>query len=322
MKSLKQDASVAEQNAELEAETFKNCPILYCQASKTPRESCMVFGWECGNGWNRGLQELSYKLEALNMMFYNRYRARVQFDQIKEKWGVPAIYYSVVVDPGKISMWLASFCERQHAKLLSAKYKPVFVVDEPESKYDEVEELTKEEWTAKKSSGYLPSNVELVKRDGKHLRITHLTKWQRGHYEPTQHKLKWKLKGMWCKLSAWLKCNKGGWTQEQEVVVAYMDQMAREWIDETYKKLSRACEHCGAPIGVDERHPKCQTAGWIKYLCKDCADATHKPYYKDGAKWEDGKIIMTKAQVEREKREVERKLAKKYKKIYNAEKPT
>lgn len=304
----------SERMASLEEETIKGCPILYCQAGKSHRESCMSFGWEFGNGWNEVVSELSYKLEALNMLFYPKYRVRIQFDQLKEKFGTFSGYFSVVVDPGKLRTSLAHFCDRRYRKLLGVQYKQKYVVDEHETKYDETEELEKEKWEAQRKQEYLPQNVEFTQKDGKFYRVTHLTRWQKGHYEPTEHKLKWKLKAMWCNLAAWLKCSTKERTQEQEAIAKALEIMAQNAIDNAMTELESTCEVCGSTTGYDEKHPRCQMSGWIKYVCRHCADEAKRPYFMDGAEWEAGKMLRSKAQVEKDKREMERKWKERYEK--------
>ena len=304
----------SERMASLEEETIKGCPILYCQAGKSHRESCMSFGWECGSGWNETLSELSYELEALNMLFYPRWRVRIQFDQVKEKFGLATVYFSVAVDPGKLRTSLACFCDQQYRKLLGVQYKQKYVVDEPETKYDETEELEKEKWEAQRKQEYLPQNVEFTQKDGKFYRVTHLTRWQKGHYEPTEHKLKWKLKEMWCSLAARLKCSTKERTQEQEAIAKAMEAMAQRAVDRAVTELESTCEVCGSTTGYDEKHPRCQMSGWIKYVCRHCADESKRPYFMDGAEWEGGKMLRSKAQVEKDKREMERKWKERYEK--------
>ena len=307
--------------ASLEEETIKGCPILYCQAGKSHRESCMSFGWEFGNGWNEVVSELSYKLEALNMLFYPKWRVRIQFDQLKEKFGTFSGYFSIVVDPGKLRTSLAHFCDCQYRKLLGVQYKQKYVVDEPETKYDETEELVKEKWEAQRKQEYLPQNVEFTQKDGKFYRVTHLTRWQKGHYEPTQHKLKWKLKEMWCSLAARLKCSTKERTQEQEAVAKALEIMAQNAIDKATTELESTCEVCGSTTGYDEKHPRCQMSGWIKYVCRHCADESKHQYFMDGAEWEAGKMLRSKAQVEKDKREMERKWKERYEKKGKKQRP-
>lgn len=46
---------------------FKTCPNLFRDVGKSAQETCLYFGIECGNGWFKLIDELSRKLEALNL---------------------------------------------------------------------------------------------------------------------------------------------------------------------------------------------------------------------------------------------------------------
>lgn len=50
---------------ELEQKLLKAAPYLYTDRYRPPNESCLAFGFECGNGWFDLLMEASVKLEAL-----------------------------------------------------------------------------------------------------------------------------------------------------------------------------------------------------------------------------------------------------------------
>lgn len=65
------------------------------------------------------------------------------------------------------------------------------------------------------------------------------------------------------------------------------------------------CEDCGTNIGKNGWDKRCETAGWIKYVCEDCAKKIGGGYYMDDAYFEDGKCIETKE--ERKKKRAEKK---------------
>ena len=65
-------------------------------------------------------------------------------------------------------------------------------------------------------------------------------------------------------------------------ILDYAEDLVYKCEDECYK----VCEECGRPIG-DERHPRCETRGWISYICEDCAKKCSELYvkhYADGQK--------------------------------------
>ena len=79
-----------EKSAELQARIAKECCVLYDGA-----ESAY---WACGPGWDGPLEKLSYKLEALNIQLYDRWKVRVVVAQVKEKVGTLRFYFDCLVD--------------------------------------------------------------------------------------------------------------------------------------------------------------------------------------------------------------------------------
>ena len=79
-----------EKTDELQAEIAKECCLLYDGAES----AC----WACGPGWDGPLEKLSYKLEALNIQLYDRWKVRVVAAQVKEKFGTLRFYFDCLVD--------------------------------------------------------------------------------------------------------------------------------------------------------------------------------------------------------------------------------
>lgn len=183
----------------------------------------MCWGWECGHGWDEELQKLSYKLEALNMQFYPQYRVRIQADQVKEKYGTLHFYYSVILDRSKLKTWLHDFCYRRYDAIrrnVDFKYKRV--VDQPKEDYDDVKEITQEEYDRQLKSAIRCSNVEYEQKDGKIYKTVHLTRYEKTHLEPCAHKLTYKLMNFWLALHHKLSSYGTEATADQEVIISYM----------------------------------------------------------------------------------------------------
>lgn len=53
-------------NPDKDAKLVKKYPLLYAQRSMGPRDTCMCWGFECGDGWYKIIDELSAKIEKLN----------------------------------------------------------------------------------------------------------------------------------------------------------------------------------------------------------------------------------------------------------------
>ena len=79
-------------NAELDAALVKDFPILYAQRFDDMRTTCMCWGFEFDDGWEKTIRELSEKLEFLN----NEGFVRVEAVQAKEKFGTLRFYFSFI----------------------------------------------------------------------------------------------------------------------------------------------------------------------------------------------------------------------------------
>lgn len=70
-------------NAENTQYLVEHFPNLYADCGRSPKESCMAFGFECGDGWFELLKELSERLEP---------EAGAVAAQVKEKFGTLRFY--------------------------------------------------------------------------------------------------------------------------------------------------------------------------------------------------------------------------------------
>ena len=107
---------------------YEKYPNLFENRNKTPMESCMAFGIECGDGWYDIISDLCFMIaqHERNIEGNNKYRVSqnkepveyypVKFDQIKEKFGGLRVYFSGGDDyvEGLVSMaecWSYKTCE-------------------------------------------------------------------------------------------------------------------------------------------------------------------------------------------------------------------
>jgi len=88
---------------ELQNQLFKKYPEIFSNRLKSPTESCMSMGIECGNGWYDLINSICQIVESLNKNIKDRNRLIAgnnetiidfKFDQIKEKFGGLRAYYS------------------------------------------------------------------------------------------------------------------------------------------------------------------------------------------------------------------------------------
>ena len=88
---------------ELQNQLFEKYPEIFSNRLKSPTESCMSMGIECGNGWYNLINSICQIVESLNKNIKERNRLIAgnneeiidfKFDQIKEKFGGLRAYYS------------------------------------------------------------------------------------------------------------------------------------------------------------------------------------------------------------------------------------
>lgn len=88
---------------QLQNQLFEKYPEIFSNRLKSPTESCMSMGIECGNGWYDLINSICQIVESLNKNIKDRNRLIAgnneevidfKFDQIKEKFGGLRAYYS------------------------------------------------------------------------------------------------------------------------------------------------------------------------------------------------------------------------------------
>ena len=274
-------------------------PILFKDAHRPMSETCMCWGLECGDGWLYPLSDGCAQLEGLNSIFYKMFRVRVQADQVKEKFGTLRFYTTVCIDPPRIVCWYEHLIEKLFDILCSKDYKFKTVVDQEAWKETLTEVYTDKEKFDKEAAENRACNVFYTKdAAGKMLKLTMFEHCQKTHQEPQQHKLlfwvskhKWKTMGIMRRI---LCLNP---SKVQCAAAALLDMLQRKIIQEVEHECFNTCERCGRRIG-SSYSPRCETVGWTTYICTDCADKTKENYYKNGELWKEGKMVLSKEDVE------------------------
>ena len=73
---------------------------------------------------------------------------------------------------------------------------------------------------------------------------------------------------------------------EQIVISRSFDIEVSNLVSKTVDICYKTCERCGARIG-DKYYPRCETHGWISYICDKCAVKSESIYMMNG-KWYKG----------------------------------
>jgi len=99
-------------NKELTVKLVNDFPELYKGVYKSPRESCMAFGFECGDGWFELLYNLSEQIQLAEG------GTKVVASQVKEKFGTLRFYidsgsdevYSIIDSAEEQSAHICDVC--------------------------------------------------------------------------------------------------------------------------------------------------------------------------------------------------------------------
>lgn len=276
-----------------EQNVVKACPILFKMYGRPMHETCLSFGFECNEGWHQEIASTCRELEMYNNLIYPKYRVRIQADQIKEKFGTLRFYYSIIVDPNKFITFVRNIFVKISDWFSNTKrfdYKVKRVIDIEPYEYDKEYEITKQEY-----DDILKNSISktIIEKDGKYFDIIHCKNYGTYHYEATKHKFAWKVNNF-CKLIS-AKLNAIGIPNNiyTDNAIEFLDRRANTLIRQLEINCESICEFCGKPIGTNWS-PKCQTTGWIKYLCEDCAKKGEAEYFKNKKKYFKGKLVKTK----------------------------
>lgn len=77
---------------ELELKLVEKYPSLYRDYHGDMRQTCMHWGFECGNGWFHIIDNLSKQITEIE----KKYNVKVVADQTKEKFGGLRFYYTII----------------------------------------------------------------------------------------------------------------------------------------------------------------------------------------------------------------------------------
>lgn len=287
-------------------EIMQTCPILYTGKSKPLTESLMAFGFESGSGWKGPLYRMSCRLEELNLRYWPKYRVRIEMVQVKEKFGTLCAYYDLHRDGSGFKWWLHNKFYSLYKKANSLNYKPKQILDRDVWTEHELTELTKIEWLKAKHRSSNVSNVRFFEENGRYFKQTSFDHCRQFHYEPTRLKFMVPIKNFLYKLA----CKTDNWASKanskQEVIMTVMQEEAEKIVHDAEKECEGTCEDCGERIGT-KWSPTCETTGWIRYLCKDCAEKHKNNYFMNGELWNGETRLKTKEELNEERKKAEEK---------------
>ena len=80
-----------------EAECYEKYPVFLKEMSLDEMQSCMAFGFSCGEGWYKALDEFFQSVETLNSLLFQLGWPdyAVVAKQIKEKYGLITVFWDI-----------------------------------------------------------------------------------------------------------------------------------------------------------------------------------------------------------------------------------
>jgi len=103
---------------DLDKKLCKEFPNLYGDRNTSMTDTCMCWGFQCGDGWFQLIYDLSVKLEALILDCPEEEREQYRAAQVKEKWGTLSFYmtsgtgemWKVIEEAEKNSQFVCELC--------------------------------------------------------------------------------------------------------------------------------------------------------------------------------------------------------------------
>lgn len=265
-------------------------PILYRGKNKPDTKSLMCYGFGCGKGWERPLAKLSFLLEQQNIL-NKKDRLVIEAAQVKEKYGTLRYYYDIYIDDPlwqKILCWPFSSIENIINNNIQFKYKTV--IDRPSYHEERWNKITKNEYNEKIIPKYAANQYGWkFKKEGKqYFRNCDVVICAKQHREVCNFKFLKYIANICKKLSSlWYF-----YTPSEKLMQKRhsLTELVDTYIATAEKECTQLCEECGTQIGTSYS-PTCCTTGWIRYLCKSCAEKTDHIYIINNKKYCKGKLI-------------------------------
>lgn len=265
---------------ELKARVRKDCRTLYPNGRPA---------WECGIGWTDALAKLSYKIECANRLFSRNFRVHAEADQVKEKFGGLRFYYTVHRNAPPIIERLSGFLRKfADVVLRKADFRTKRVTVKPATVMIKCKELP-----LPSSSGdpmYDYDGKLLEAPDGFRCLLNEVHQYEVSKQVPTRLRALWHIAYACYKVESWLLGLYSANLNRQVIGVEALEDFVEKAIKEAKDACYSTCEECGNSIGTDYS-PRCETSGWITYICERCAKKRGGKYRKGDGIYKDGEFV-------------------------------
>ena len=263
---------------ELKARVREDCRILYPGG-----KPC----WECGIGWADALAKLSYKIECANRLFSRNFRVHAEADQVKEKFGGLRFYYTVHRDAPPIIKRLGGFLRKfADIVLRKADFRTKRVTIKPATVTIKCEELP----PPSLSDNSMYAGKLLEAPDGFRCLLNKVHQYEVSKQVPTRLRPLWHIAYACYKVESWLLDLYFANLNRQIIGMEALEDFIEKAIKEAEDACYSTCEECGNSIGTNYS-PRCETLGWITYICERCAKKRGVKYQKGNDIYKNGEFI-------------------------------
>jgi len=253
----------------------KNCRLLYPDH----------IGWAAGRGWYGILKDLSVELETLNLV-YGKYGIRITADQVKEKFGGLRFYYSTGIIPpwyytafGEFFDGIADFIDKR----VFFDYESVEVIPTHHHHYINVFGKT----DVPKTNLNVDKTIKLD--NGNTMLLSHSTCYRKMRRVPRRNRLMYAVAVACRYLGRKLIFRyRFSPSRRQDVICEFVEGKVQKLVAEAENKSYLTCEECGEEL---KKGSVCSTEGWIKTLCRSCADKTGNVYILGKKRYRNGKEL-------------------------------
>lgn len=263
---------------DLKARVRKDCRTLYPNGRP---------GWECGIGWTDALAKLSYKIECANRLFSRNFRVHAEADQVKEKFGGLRFYYTVHRDAPPVIERLSGFLRKFADVILrKADFRTKRVTIKPATVTIKCKELP----PPSSPDDPLYNGKLLESPDGFRCLLNEVHQYEISKRVPTRLRALWHIAHACYKVESWLLGLYSADLNRQVIGVEALEDLVEKAIREAEDTCYSTCEECGSSIGTDYS-PRCETLGWITYICERCAKKRGGKYRKGDGIYKDGEFV-------------------------------
>ena len=262
---------------ELKSRVMKDCRTLY--PSRRP-------GWECGIGWTDALAKLSYRIECANQLFIRNFRVHAVAVQVKEKFGGLRFYYTVHRDAPPVVERLCGLLRKTANIILrKADFRTKRVTIKPATVTIKCKELP-----LLSPDNHLYNGQLLESPDGFRCLLNKVHKYEISKQVPTRLRPLWHIAYACYKAESWLLGLYSADLNRQNIGAEVLEDFVEKAIRETEDVCHSTCEECGSSIGTDYL-PRCETLGWITYICERCAKKRGVKYRKGNGIYRNGEFV-------------------------------